>query len=103
MEKNVKMAKSSVGFDPMQGEHSVGGLVRAVLRSKIALFVLLLCLLATGFGWYHIKAVSERALLERFDFRVDEISSAVKARLSAYEQVLRGGLGLFAASTEVNR
>ncbi|WP_024303205.1 CHASE domain-containing protein [Pseudogulbenkiania sp. MAI-1] len=39
----------------------------------------------------------------RFNFKVNEIEFAVQQRLLAYEQVLRGGVGLFAANDEVKR
>jgi signal transduction histidine kinase/DNA-binding response OmpR family regulator len=39
----------------------------------------------------------------RFDTEVRRIESAIERRLAAYVQVLRGGLGLFAASDEVTR
>ncbi|MDP2689458.1 MAG: CHASE domain-containing protein, partial [Deltaproteobacteria bacterium] len=38
-----------------------------------------------------------------FDFRVEEIQQATRHRMRGYEQVLRGGVGLFAASEEVTR
>ncbi|MBI3286098.1 MAG: CHASE domain-containing protein [Burkholderiales bacterium] len=40
---------------------------------------------------------------ERFEFRVAEANFAIQQRMLAYEQVLRGGIGLFAASNEVTR
>ena len=38
-----------------------------------------------------------------FDFRVREANSRIEQRMMAYEQVLRGAEGLFAASTSVER
>lgn len=39
----------------------------------------------------------------RFDARVNSVQKAIVERMEAYEQVLRGGVGLFSASTQVDR
>ena len=54
-------------------------------------------------GW-HIsnKYVDERAR-DRFTYEVDSTVQAISKRMEEYEQVLRGGIGLFKASTHVER
>lgn len=46
--------------------------------------------------------IAERAN-ERFAFRVSQITDAVNSRMHSYEQVLRGGVGLFATSPTITR
>ncbi|MCA9398304.1 MAG: CHASE domain-containing protein [Candidatus Omnitrophica bacterium] len=48
------------------------------------------------------RFVHQRAS-DHFQYRVEEIASAIEDRLELYEQVLRGGVGLFNASGEVSR
>jgi signal transduction histidine kinase/DNA-binding response OmpR family regulator len=47
--------------------------------------------------------VIEQQQRARFDYEVRRIESAIEERMHAYVQVLRGGRGLFEASTEVSR
>jgi PAS domain S-box-containing protein len=49
------------------------------------------------------KSEIEENARERFIFRIDETKYAIKERMTAYEQILRGGLGLFSASYAVTR
>ncbi|MBI3143727.1 MAG: CHASE domain-containing protein [Pseudogulbenkiania sp.] len=53
--------------------------------------------------WSGASKEAARTTRERFNFKVSEIEFAVQQRLMAYEQVLRGGVALFAASGEVRR
>ncbi|MEQ6340370.1 MAG: CHASE domain-containing protein [Gammaproteobacteria bacterium] len=69
----------------------------------IAWMVLLVCLLLTVWGWI----VSRENALEHgrlyFDGQANEMTGAIKSRMQAYEQVLRGGAAYFAASRFVER
>ena len=62
-----------------------------------------LSLLFTSIAWHlSNKYVADRAN-ERFAFRVSQVTDAVKNRMHSYEQVLRGGVGLFATSPNITR
>ncbi len=69
----------------------------------VAWAVLAVSLSATAWGWHLARESDERVARERFQFRVNEIRQSLQDRLLAYEQVLRSGVGLFAASQEVSR
>lgn len=60
-------------------------------------------LTSTFFAWSYVNKGSESVANERFQSRVIQIKSAVEDRMRAYEQVLHGGAGLFAASNKVSR
>ncbi len=49
------------------------------------------------------SSASEEVARARFDFRSAEIVRAIYGRMAAYEEVLRGGLGLFVATGDVTR
>lgn len=66
--------------------------------------VLLICsILLTIIGWYVSRNHLKEKTKERFDNRVSTIQSAIEARMAAYEQVLRSGVGLFTASDTITR
>ena len=71
--------------------------MRAALVS--GLLALLLTAVAVAMTW----SVQLNRARNQFDFRVSEITEKVRARMLSYEQVLRGGVALFAASDEVAR
>lgn len=68
-----------------------------------AWLTLVASLALTGWAWHLAKADAEQEARSRFDFRVSELKSAVRARMQAYEQVLRGARALFEASDVVTR
>ena len=65
----------------------------------VALF---LALLDLGL-WYYSTSVAEQRARDRFLYQVDRAESALVGRMNDYQQVLRGGLGLYAASDTVDR
>jgi diguanylate cyclase (GGDEF)-like protein/PAS domain S-box-containing protein len=65
--------------------------------------VLAISLLITWQLWRDAKQNAVQELQSNFDFRVYETDSLVKQRMMAYEQVLRGVVGLFASSKTVER
>ncbi|HQS57862.1 MAG: hypothetical protein B7Y56_05665 [Gallionellales bacterium 35-53-114] len=65
--------------------------------------LMLVALAATYFAWHLVKQDAENIANERFQARVLQINAAVQDRMRAYEQVLRGGVGLFAASNRISR
>jgi CHASE1-domain containing sensor protein len=76
----------------------------AAQRSMVwAWLPLILCLVLTIWAWRVAKGDAEADARERFAFRKTEIISAIHARMAAYEQVLRGALGLLSAAEEVTR
>lgn len=76
----------------------------ALLHGPITAWLVLVCgLLVTALAWKFSTDQAERRLRERLDFRVQELTSSLEARVKVYEQVLWGGVGLFKASQEVAR
>jgi len=73
---------------------------QAMLRALLMLALLLCATL-----WMGRESSDETARLaqERFSFKVKEAELRIRERLKAYEQVLRGGVGLFAANRVVGR
>lgn len=69
----------------------------------MALLAFLLLFALTLGLWRNATEEASRIGRERFAFKVSEIQFATEQRLLAYEQVLRGGTALFAASDEVTR
>lgn len=61
------------------------------------------CAAATAWLWRYTKVVVRQHAETRFDFRVSETTWALQQRMLAYEQVLQGGVGFFAASQSVDR
>jgi signal transduction histidine kinase len=73
-------------------------------RSMVwAWLLLLMALVLTIWAWRFANLDAEEDAHERFAFRKMELISAIHTHMDAYEQVLRGALGLFSASEEVNR
>lgn len=65
--------------------------------------VLAVCLMLTLIAWHAALGNANDNAARAFASRAKEIESAIRARILAYEQVLRGGIGLFHASREVER
>ncbi|MDR3409473.1 MAG: CHASE domain-containing protein [Formivibrio sp.] len=53
--------------------------------------------------WRSAAAENVQIARERFEFKLAEAQQAIEQRLLAYEQILRGAVGLFASSPEVTR
>ncbi len=73
------------------------------LENWLPWLVLAVSLLITWQLWRDAKQNAVQELQNNFDFRVYEADSLVKQRMMAYEQVLRGVVGLFASSNNVER
>jgi PAS domain S-box-containing protein len=54
-------------------------------------------------SWHFAQEAAEQEARIRFEFRASQIADAIRGRVVDYEQVLRGGVGLFAASESVER
>ncbi|TDU23199.1 signal transduction histidine kinase [Panacagrimonas perspica] len=80
--------------------------MRASISTRVSAstWVLAFAVLAASLvGAWQSHALIAQHQQARFDAEVRRIESAIERRLAAYVQVLRGGLGLFAASDEVTR
>ncbi|GLI39809.1 CHASE domain-containing protein [Geobacter hydrogenophilus] len=73
------------------------------LAQWLPLVVLGVGLFLTFQLWKHEHQIVARDLRANFDFLVQEDLTLIKQRMLAYEQVLRGARGLFAASESVER
>lgn len=79
-------------------------LTRAEMRAaSTSLIILLLMLSATAWLWHNSRLRAMTSAEARFAFEVMEVESEISERLTAYEQILLGGVGLFAASQWVTR
>ncbi len=65
--------------------------------------VFVMSLFLTAAACYFSNQNVENKARERFAFRVIQVTDAVKGRMLEYEQVLRGGVGLFMVSPSVSR
>ena len=67
-----------------------------ILHRKVAAWIVLgVMLLITAAGWYVSDQYVSRRAEERFEFEAEKWKGAIIARMHEYEQVLRGGVGLF--------
>jgi len=71
--------------------------------STLAWMALLIPLFLTYLGWHSAKVDNEVDARRSFDYKIKETHRTILKRLFAYEQVLLGGIGLFAASDTVTR
>jgi CHASE1-domain containing sensor protein len=69
----------------------------------VAWLVLVISLAATAGGWFIAWQHAELAARKRFDEEAGRITAALEERMQIYEDVLHGGVGLFAASYTVER
>ena len=69
----------------------------------LAWLILCIGLLATVFASLHVKHGIEQEVVKQFAFTCDQITLKIQERLQAYALILRGGSGLFGASTSVER
>jgi diguanylate cyclase (GGDEF)-like protein/PAS domain S-box-containing protein len=67
------------------------------------ILVLVAALSVTWAVWDHEQQASRRELLSQFDFSLGDTVSRVEQRMAAYEQMLHGVQGLFAAVGDVGR
>ena len=75
-------------------------------RHADRLAILMMFLLAFGVtlaAWQFANNAVEIEAHHQFEFRVVQMHEKIRGRMLDYEQVLRGGTGLFAAATSVNR
>ena len=75
--------------------------MRASAKAFLVTAAAALSLALSYAAWRAAEAQQESEARERFEFRVREIAQELRGRMYDYEQVLRGTLGLLAASREV--
>nr|MDQ2694840.1 CHASE domain-containing protein [Pseudomonadota bacterium] len=75
---------------------------RWALRSAARL-VLVFCLAVTVWTWHLSRVDARRQGRDAFEQIAGQVTQAVHDRMRAYEQVLRGAVGLFLAAGEVTR
>ena len=69
----------------------------------IASVVLLLAIGVTSLAWYVFQLSLRTSSARTFEEHAARTERAIQDRMNGYQQVLRGGAGLFAASTAVSR
>ncbi len=74
-----------------------------MVNRQVAWIVLLFTLLLTFLVWQSAEEAHVQAKQAQFENSAAEVSNAILKRMHGYEQVLRGGVGLFAASASVSR
>jgi PAS domain S-box-containing protein len=78
--------------------------IAEILHGEITAWVVLAVSLSlTVLAWYVADAYVHTRASERFEFEVEEAQLAIAKRMQEYEQVLRGGVGLFNAGNDVTR
>ncbi|MEP7156844.1 MAG: CHASE domain-containing protein [Betaproteobacteria bacterium] len=75
----------------------------ATRRMIIASVVFLLAIAVTLLAWYAIQLSLRASSVRAFEEHAARIDRVIQDRMRGYEQVLRSGAGLFAASTNVTR
>ena len=80
----------------------VGGRSR-VLNWAWPLVVFCIGVVLSGWVYMAQRAKVQEALEAEFQFRADEVVTRIEQRIQSYEQLLRGGLGLFIAKGSVDR
>lgn len=77
---------------------------QTLINPPLPVWITLLALLAfTILLWYLAQRNVDELAQATFQRQVEKTHEAVKLRMNAYEQVLRGGVGLFNASAHVSR
>jgi PAS domain S-box-containing protein len=76
----------------------------SLLHHPITAWAILLCsFLLTWIAWRISNQFVIQRASDRFTFHTDDIQAAISRRMIEYEEVLRGGVGLFVASEKVTR
>ncbi len=78
-----------------------GAVDGGTLRAALLAFALLSGV--TVWMWWSATMEAQQSTRERFGFKVSEAQYSIEQRLLAYEQILRGGVALYAASEQVSR
>ncbi len=60
-------------------------------------------LIVTALAWYLSDQFAVQRARDRFEYKTEDIEKAISRRMTEYEEVLRGGLGLFKTIPNVTR
>ena len=72
-------------------------------RFLIPVLVLVTSLILTILGGYAVHNHIKKATFNQFELHVEPLKTAIISRMSAYEQLLRGGVSWFASSPAIER
>ncbi len=82
----------------------VGKRFKSVSRQRaIAYLAFAVCLSATLVAGYFARQIALDTARGKFNHEVYASRTAITLRMQSYEQILRGGVGLFSASIDINR
>lgn len=96
-------AESEASRQGISSSPSGLGSAKTLERPGVAWVVLGLCLLVTYISWQFSLSQLQRRNHDRFRRHIEQVTDGIKNRIQAYEQVLKGAEGLFAASERVKR
>lgn len=83
--------------------YSARHVVNAAHGRTAARLVLALAVFLGAASWYISRTTLDNTINQRFEFRTDEVTTAIEERMATYQQVLVSGVGLFNASADVTR
>ena len=82
---------------------TAAGAGAGIFAHTVAWVVLAIALAASAGGWFIARKHEDLTASKRFEEEASQIQTALSQRLSIYQDVLHGGVGLFAASLSVER
>jgi signal transduction histidine kinase len=94
-----------IGRSPSKIRQRIAARLAPIARSLFfpPVLIVLAILVATIFGWLGAKSSLQQDLKEASDAHIARAEQALQENLTSYEQILRGGVGLFQGSDEVTR
>ncbi|MBF0626310.1 MAG: CHASE domain-containing protein, partial [Magnetococcales bacterium] len=102
--KRRASSRSSVATAADTSLSSAPRSVADLLHNRVTGWIILAVSVSLTILAWHVSNLSqEKRTRDRFDFKVEEARLAIQKRMREYEQVLRGGVGLFRASDQVTR
>lgn len=78
-------------------------LVSRIHTTNAAQLIVVIAVGLTAAAWYVSQQAVQNSAKQQFEFRAEELETAIHDRMIVYEQVLWGGAGLFNATDEVSR
>src|SRR5580765_5512441 len=103
MNSDGRKANSVSASATKSSERAPGGRAARFGPQFLAWVVLVITLAASFGGWYISRLNTELTARRQFDDEASRILSSLRQRLMIYQDVLHGGVGLFAASYSVER
>lgn len=90
-------------LNPLKKLSALSGLIARDRYDRLPWITLTVTLLLTLGAWQIARVDHDKRIANRFNYLATQQAILVESQLQDYEQALRGGLGLFAASSEVSR